>query len=74
MNGSPLPTGVRGKDVREDALGRTFVTVLEPRVYFLVQEEQAWPRGLELIPAAPGLTLHSFSFAGQCSEEWDHMS
>ena len=38
LDGVPVPRQRRGKDVEEDAFGRTFVSVLEPRVYLLIAE------------------------------------
>ena len=38
LDGVPVPRTLRGKDVVEDAFGRTFVSVLEPRVYALISE------------------------------------
>ena len=49
-----------------DAFGRTFVRVVEPRVYFLIADVRAAARGLQLLPAAPGVALNQFSFSSDC--------
>jgi hypothetical protein len=38
LDGVPVPRAQRGKDVVEDAFGRTDVDVFEPRIYFLISE------------------------------------
>ena len=38
LDGVPVPRQRRGKDVEEDAFGRTFVSVREPRLYLLISE------------------------------------
>ena len=38
LDGVPVAQHKRGKDVVEDAFGRTFVYVLEPRIYLLISE------------------------------------
>jgi len=43
LDGVPLPHRVRGKDVVEDAFGRTYISVLKPRLYFIVSEYVSLP-------------------------------
>ena len=38
LDGEPVPRWSRGEDCQEDALGRTFVTVGEPRIYKIISE------------------------------------
>ena len=66
LDGEPVPSHLRGKDVEGDAFGRTFVRVVEPRVYFLIADVRAAARGLQLLPAAPGVALNQFSFSSDC--------
>ena len=55
LDGEPVPRKLRGKDVEEDAFGRTYVAVLEPRIYFVISE-YVEPLIPALIPAL-ALTL-----------------
>lgn len=66
LNGEPIKAEMRGADVEEDALGRTFVTVREPRIYALVGGVTAGDRALMLLPEAPGVAVHKFSFTAEC--------
>jgi len=66
LNGEPIKEELRGADVEEDALGRTLVTVREPRIYALVGGVAAGDRALMLLPEAPGVAVHKFSFTAEC--------
>lgn len=67
MDGEPVPRLARGRDCQEDALGRTFVVVDYPRIYSIVAEKASRAHSLALIPAAPGVAVHRFDFASNCS-------
>jgi len=69
LDGVPVPRTLRGKDVVEDAFGRTFVSVLEPRVYALISDTHVSARGLELLPATEGVAINQFSFASNCASD-----
>ena len=66
LDGEPVPSHLRGKDVEGDAFGRTFVRVVEPRVYFLIADARVAARGLQLLPAVPGVALNQLSFSSDC--------
>ena len=53
LDGVPVPRQRRGKDVEEDAFGRTFVSVLEPRVYLLIAEYVPISCILTIAPSLP---------------------
>lgn len=66
LDGAPVPNEERGVDVEEDALGRTLVTVHEPRIYALVQGKRAADHSLTLLPEKEGLVVHQLSFTAEC--------
>jgi len=69
LDGVPVPRQRRGKDVEEDAFGRTFVSVREPRLYLLISDTYPAARGLQLLPAQQGVAVNQFSFASNCDAD-----
>ena len=64
---------MRGKDVEEDALGRTYVSVLHPRLYRMISERPAAAArrlsptyGLVMIPDKEGLAVNQMIFRSRC--------
>jgi len=74
VDGVPVPHALRGKDVVQDAFGRTYVLVLEPRIYFLISDTYAASRGLELLPAKEGVAFNQMSFASNCASDLPPLS
>lgn len=72
-DGKPVPEGIRGKDVREDGEGRTFITIDEPRLYYLIAKEDDKTHELALQPITPGARICSFTFGNLCLEEFDRL-
>ena len=68
----PVPSGIRGRDVVEDEKGETYVTVKEPRLYYLVANEDDETHELKLWSSDKGLAVHSFSFSNVCLADFDH--
>ena len=68
----PVPVESRGRDVEEDARGETYFTVKEPRLYYLVMNEDDDTHELKLWTSGKGLAVHSFSFSNACLAEFDH--
>mmetsp|Transcript_21194 Transcript_21194/g.41249 ORF Transcript_21194/g.41249 Transcript_21194/m.41249 type:complete len:83 (+) Transcript_21194:90-338(+) len=68
LDGEPLGAHVRGSDVVEDALGRTYIEVHEPRIYAIVGGVRAGDRAVTLLPEQEGLVVHQFSFSAECDD------
>jgi thiol-disulfide isomerase/thioredoxin len=72
-DGKPIPEGIRGKDVTEDAEGRTVISIDEPRLYYVISKEDSRAHELAFLPAAPGARICSFTFGNLCQEEFDRL-
>lgn len=62
----PIPAEKRGKDIKEDSSGNTYFFLLEPRLYYLISNEDSGPHEIKLYTNKEGVEVHSFSFANQC--------
>jgi len=72
-DGKPLPAGNRGVDVRVDDQGRTYMDVVEGRMYYVVQGEDALEHELRLSPVLPGVAINSFTFGNRCLTKFDRL-
>jgi len=72
-DGPPIPEGLRGKDLRLAPDGQTVVTIDEPRMYYLITQEDQESHELVLEPTAAGLRISSFSFGNRCLESFDRL-
>jgi hypothetical protein len=68
----PVPVEFRGRDIQEDEDGETYFTAKDPRLYYLVINENNDTHELKLWTSAKGLAIHSFSFSNTCLSEFDH--
>lgn len=68
----PVPSELRGADIIEDEDGETYFEVKEPRLYYLVMNEDAETRELKLWASEKGLAVHSFAFSNTCLADFDH--
>lgn len=68
----PVPVEFRGRDILEDADGETYFIAKEPRLYYLVANEDAETHELKLWTSSKGVSVHSFSFSNTCLAEFDH--
>lgn len=68
----PVPVEFRGIDLQVDGEGETYLNVQEPRLYYLVKNEDPETHELKLWPAAKGVAVHSFSFSNSCLADFDH--
>lgn len=69
---APIPLEHWGQDINEDEQGRTYVRVSEPRLYYLIANEDSEPHELKLWTRVKDLSIHSFAFSNQCLSEFDH--
>ncbi len=67
LDGQPVPGEYRGKDIRKDSSGMTFVEVIEPRMYNLINGKMG-THELRLSTASDGVGLYAFTFGG-CEEK-----
>lgn len=72
-DGEPVPGVVRGRDIKQDAGGRTYFDLREPRLYYLIQNETPLPHEIRLWSITDGDAINSFSFANVCLSELKHI-
>ncbi len=68
----PVPPEMRGKDLKEDNEGRTYFLIDEPRLYYLIANEDEEPHELRLWTRESGISIHSFAFSNQCLSDFEH--
>ncbi len=67
LDGQPVPEEYGGKDIRRDPAGMTFVEIIDPRMYNLINGKMG-THELRLSTASDGLGLYAFTFGG-CEEK-----
>jgi peroxiredoxin len=73
QDGKPIPREQVGKDVRIDSNGNTALTIDEPRMYYLVTQQDDRTHELQLFPKSAGARVYSFSFGNRCLENFDRL-
>ncbi|MBI4061858.1 MAG: redoxin family protein [Elusimicrobia bacterium] len=66
QDGLWLHEGNKGRDIRFDGDGRSFVQLDSPRLYDLTRDSTRSPHELVLIPERRGAAVHGFSFSDEC--------
>jgi thiol-disulfide isomerase/thioredoxin len=72
-DGQAVPPDRRGVDVKLDARGRTYIDVLEGRMYYVIQGEDAAKHELRLSPVDRGVRINSFTFGNRCLTKFDRL-
>jgi thiol-disulfide isomerase/thioredoxin len=73
-NGAPIPQEQRGRDVHVLPDGRTAVSIVEPRMYYLVaNEDDTATHELVLAPEKKGARVCSFTFSNRCLLDFDRL-
>lgn len=68
----PIPPGLQGLDLRENSRG-TYFLLNEPRLYYLIQNEDLDPHELKIWPALKDVAVNSFSFANLCLADFERL-
>lgn len=71
-DGLPVEPGFRGVDVKEDETGKTYVLLEEPRLYYLITNENEEVHEVKLWVMDEGVGIYSFAFANRCLSDFDH--
>lgn len=61
-DGRPVAKADAGQDIRYDEQGRSFITVNEGRMYYLIKNAKFGQRTLKLAPANTGVGIYSYTF------------
>jgi len=69
----PVPPKLRGLDLRGDEDDKTYFTLDESRLYYLIQSENQEPHELKVWTNTKGVAINSFSFANICLSEFEHV-
>ena len=72
-DGHPIPAPLRGKDVRVNPQGQTFMTIDEPRMYYVITQEDSSTHELRFSPKSGGVRICSFTFGNRCLESFDRL-
>jgi len=72
-DGRPEPAPLRGKDVGVDAHGETLITIGEPRMYYVITQEDSSAHELQFLPKSGGVRICSFTFGNRCLENFDRL-
>ncbi len=70
---TPVPSPLRGKDIKEDDDGNTYILLQEPRLYYLISGEDDQPHEIRLLSQRKGAAINSFSFSNRCLSEFEHL-
>lgn len=69
----PIPEQLRGKDVKVNKEGQTYISIDEPRMYYVVTKENDNKHELRFYPEEAGVSIYSFTFGNKCLENFDHL-
>jgi hypothetical protein len=69
----PVPAENWGADMKADESGNTFIEVDEPRLYYLIANEDQEFHELKLLVKDDKLAVYIFSFSNRCLSEFDHL-
>jgi thiol-disulfide isomerase/thioredoxin len=73
-DGKPIPEAQRGKDIRVLPDGQTVLTIDEPRMYYLVtDEDDTRAHEIVLSPSKKGARICSFTFGNRCLEDFERL-
>jgi len=72
-DGKPIPKAMRGKDIRVDKDGKTYIEIDAPRMYYVVTKEDAGKHELVFEPRSAGVRICSFTFGNRCLENFDRL-
>jgi thiol-disulfide isomerase/thioredoxin len=61
-DGKPVSKQDRGSDIQYDSLGRSFMSLDEPRMYHIIKNAKFNQRTLKLATADPGMGIYTFTF------------
>lgn len=68
----PVPPEMRGQDLKVDDEGQTYFNIEEPRLYYLISNEDQDVHELRLWIKQPGISIQSFAFSNRCLSEFEH--
>jgi len=69
----PVPLEYRGIDLHEDAEGQTYFLLEQPRMYYLIANENDEElHELRLWTRSRGVAVNSFSFSNRCLSDFEH--
>jgi hypothetical protein len=72
-DGKLIPADQRGKDIQVDDKGQTFITVDEPRMYYIITREDDQPHELTFTASTAGARICSFTFGNKASQDFDRL-
>jgi thiol-disulfide isomerase/thioredoxin len=72
-DGKPIPADQRGKDIQTDDKGQTFITVDEPRMYYVIAKEDDQSHELTFIAQSAGARICSFTFGNKATQDFDRL-
>ena len=62
QNNKPVPRADKGDDLAYDSLGRSYITVSQPRMYNLIKNSKFGQHTLKMATADAGVGIYSFTF------------
>jgi hypothetical protein len=69
----PVPEDLRGIDLKENTEGQTYFLASEPRLYYLIANEDESDHEIRLWIAAKDVAVYSFSFSNRCLSDFEHL-
>jgi hypothetical protein len=72
-DGEPVSHDQRGVDLHQDADGKTYFLMQEPRLYYLILNDDDHWHEIRLWTKTKGVSINSFSFSNRCLSNFDHL-
>ncbi len=72
-DGKPVPPSKRGQDVKVNKNGETYITINQPRMYYVITKENENKHELKFYPEDSGISIYSFTFGNKCQQNFDRL-
>ncbi|MDP3920287.1 MAG: redoxin domain-containing protein [Candidatus Omnitrophota bacterium] len=69
----PVPALRRGVDLLVDESGSTYLSLEEPRLYYIIANEDESTHEIKFAVKAKGVAFYVFSFSNRCLSDFDHL-
>lgn len=69
----PIPADQRGKDIQVNDKGETYLTIDDPRMYYIITKEDDLGHELVFTPQSEGVRICSFTFGSKSTQNFDRL-
>lgn len=72
QDGKPLAAKSRGRDIKIEGDGRTYVELSQKRMYYVAKNPQFGEHTMTVTPSSSDIALYTFTFGNNCEPQFAH--